>query len=311
MDDPNALTLPQLYAHLARGGLVRRLLDLARDEDLGSVGDRTSAACIPVGARAEARLVCRSGGIVAGLAAGPDLIGVFAPGRDVHLDVKLEDGGRAAANSTIAVLSGPLRDVLAIERTLLNLVGRLSGIATRTAMFVERMGTGVRARLFDTRKTTPGLRLLEKYAVRCGGGHTHRVGLYDAVLIKDNHLAGVAPDQLADFVAAASARARAAAGPDGLQFVQVEVESLAMLERVLGLPVGVVDIVLLDNMPADEMSECVRVRDRLAPRVELEASGGITLETIRRVAESGVDRISVGSLTHGAASIDVALDIDS
>ncbi|MCC6678985.1 MAG: carboxylating nicotinate-nucleotide diphosphorylase [Phycisphaerales bacterium] len=311
MDDPNALNLPQLYAHLARGGLVRRLLELARDEDLGSAGDRTGAACIPVGARAEARLVFRSGGIVAGLAAGPDLIDVFAPGRDVHLDVKLEDGGRAAANSTIAVLSGPLRDVLAIERTLLNLVGRLSGIATRTAKFVERIGPGMRARLYDTRKTTPGLRLLEKYAVRCGGGHTHRVGLYDAVLIKDNHLAGVAPDQLADFVARAAARARAAAGPGGLQFVQVEVESLAMLERVLGLPGGVVDIVLLDNMPADEMSESVRLRDRLAPRVELEASGGITLETIRKVAESGVDRISVGSLTHGAASIDVALDIDS
>lgn len=311
MDDPHALSLPAFYDHIVRSGLVRRLIELARDEDLGRPGDVTSAACIPAEARAEARLVCRSGGIVAGLAAGPELLDVFAPGVGVKLEIKLEDGRRAAANETVAVLSGPLRDVLAIERTLLNLVGRLSGIATRTAMFRERMGAGVRAGLYDTRKTTPGLRLLEKYAVRCGGGRTHRVGLHDAVLIKDNHLAGVGLDELAGFVKAASARARAAAGEAGLQFVQVEVESRAMLERVLGLEAGVVDIVLLDNMSADEMSECVRLRDRLAPRVELEASGGITLETIRGVAETGVDRISVGSLTHGAASLDVALDIDS
>lgn len=311
MVDPNTLSLPGLYSHLAQSGLIGKLLELAREEDLGQGGDRTSDACIPAEARVSARLVFRPGGVVAGLAAGPQIIGTFAPGRGVRLELRLEDGARAAAGETVALLSGPLRDVLAIERTLLNVVGRLSGIATRTAAFAERLGSGVRARLYDTRKTTPGLRLLEKYAVRCGGGQMHRVGLYDAVLMKDNHLSGVPLDGLATFVSAASARARAAAGPQGLQFVQVEVESLEMLECLLGLRPGVVDIVLLDNMHPDAMREGVRMRDRLAPGVELEASGGVTLETIRKIAETGVDRISVGSLTHGAASIDVALDIDS
>lgn len=304
------MSLSELYRSLARDGLVRRLLELARDEDLGAAGDRTSEACIPAGARGSARLVFRSGGVVSGLAAGPDLIDVFAPGRGLELDVRIADGERAGPGATAAVLSGPLREVLLVERTLLNLVGRLSGIATRTSEFAARLSAHGRARLYDTRKTTPGLRVLEKYAVRCGGGRMHRVGLHDAVLIKDNHLAGVEAERIAEFVSAASARARAAAGPGGLKFVQVEVESVGMLERLLGLRPGVVDLVLLDNMRPGEMRECVRARDRLAPRIELEASGGITLETIGAVSETGVDRISVGSLTHGAVSIDVALDLD-
>lgn len=309
MDDLNALPLAALYEHLARTGLVRRLVELARDEDLGRSGDRTSAATIGAEVRGEGRIVCRSAGVVAGLAAAPAIVGVFAPARGVELMAKAADGDRLAAGSTIATIKGPLRDLLAIERTMLNVMGRLSGVATRTARFVEALGGGVKAKLYDTRKTTPGLRVLEKYAVRCGGGYCHRMGLYDAVLIKDNHLAGVTNARLADFVAEAARKARAGSDAEPLKFVQVEVESEAMLERVLSLPSGLVDIVLLDNMTVDQMRACVGLRDRLSPRIELEASGGVTLETIRAVGQTGVDRISVGSLTHGATWLDIALDI--
>lgn len=323
--DLNALPLPEVYRALARGGLIRRLLELARDEDLGvamapsrpgergdhgtvNVGDVTTRACVPPDRQGRALLVAREEGVVAGLEAMGDVLGLLAPG--VRANARTRDGERVAIGSTLAELEGPLDEILEAERTLLNLIGRLSGIATRTSAFVEalRAAGPTRARLFDTRKTTPGLRMLEKYAVRCGGGHGHRLGLYDAMLMKDNHLAGVSMRDLPGFVRDAAVRARSEGR--SLSFVEVEVDSMAQFEALLTLPAGTIDIVLLDNMAPAVMAEASRIRDARAPGLELEASGGVTLDTIASVARSGVDRISVGGLTHHAVSLDVALDVE-
>lgn len=310
MVDPNALSLAEMYEHLAASGLVRRLLEIAREEDLGPEGaarDITSEVALPDGAIGEGEVVYRAGGVVAGLAVIPELLSVF--GAELEVRTLASDGERVAPGATVATLRGPLADLLGVERTLLNLVGRMGGIATRTAAFVAAAGTDVRARVYDTRKTTPGLRVLEKYAVRCGGGMTHRMGLHDAVLIKDNHLAGVELDGLAAAVTEAARQAWPLRARGELSFVQVEVDSLAQLERVLAVESGLIDLVLLDNMAPDDLRQAVAMRDRMAPEVQLEASGGVTLDTVRAIAETGVERISVGSLTHGAASVDVALDV--
>jgi nicotinate-nucleotide pyrophosphorylase (carboxylating) len=309
MRDLNSLPLPDLYRRLSEGGLVRRALELARDEDLGAVGDVTSRASVPEGERARAAIVARQAGTIAGLAVLPELIRVF--GARVELELEAEDGAGVAAGTRLAMLSGSKRDLLTVERTALNIVGRLSGVATRTAEFVRAVTAGgsggpVRARLYDTRKTTPGLRVLEKYAVRCGGGMCHRIGLFDAVLIKDNHIVGVGLDRLAAVVAEASRRAR---DEREVSFVEVEVESLAQLERVLGLGPGIVDIVLLDNMGLDDLRRAVAMRDASASKPALEASGGVRLDTVRAIAETGVERISAGTLTHGATWLDVAMDM--
>jgi len=318
--DLNGLSLEALYEHLAAGGAVRRLLELARDEDLGFAepprrpGDRegdarrgldvTTAACIAPERRCRAALVARSGGVVSGLAAFPELLRVFAP--SCVLAPMARDGGRVAPGATAAEIQGPLDEVLELERTALNLIGRMSGIATRTAEFARAIPAGSRAALYDTRKTTPGMRALEKYAVRCGGGRCHRLGLFDAALIKDNHLAGVPVRGLAAFVRDAATRARAIAA---LRFVEVEVDTLAQFDALLTLPRGTVEIVLLDNMEPEDLRRAAALRDARAPWLELEASGGVTLATIREIAGTGVDRISVGGLTHGAVSLDVALDV--
>jgi nicotinate-nucleotide pyrophosphorylase (carboxylating) len=205
-------------------------------------------------------------------------------------------------------------ELLTLERTMLNLVGRLSGVATQTARYVHAMrsanGEAPRAKLYDTRKTTPGLRVLEKYAVRCGDGHSHRMGLFDAVLIKDNHVAGLSPAELPAYVRQASERARELAGGT-LQFVMCEVDELEQLDALLTLPRGVLDIVLLDNMGVERLREAARRRDQMAPWLELEASGGVTIETIGAIATTGVDRISVGALTHSAVQLDVAMDMQA
>ncbi len=321
--DLNTLDLPALFARLAATGLVERAIALARDEDLGPdrgeevggrtrhpvPGDITTAACVEPSATATAALVVRAGGVVAGLAALPMLFRAFAPG--VRASLNAHDGEPVPAMTTVATLEGPLDEILELERTMLNLVGRLSGIATRTRRFVERMradAPGARANLYDTRKTTPGLRVLEKYAVRCGGGMCHRIGLYDAVLIKDNHLAGVVVGDLAGFVAGAASRARRLSRIPP-SFIEVEVDSLAQFEALLTLPKGTIDIVLLDNMDAATLRRAAARRDAAAPWLALEASGGVTLETVGALAATGVERISAGTLTHGASSLDVALDI--
>jgi nicotinate-nucleotide pyrophosphorylase (carboxylating) len=306
LPSPNDLPLPDLYAALAGTGLVRRLIELARDEDLGpSRVDATARAAIPPGGLIEGTVVAREAGVASGLAAGPEVAQVF--GASLEFEPLVADGTAVEPGTRLATLTGDPGEVLAAERTLLNLLGRLCGVATRTAEFVAVMGTGRRARLYDTRKTTPGLRVLEKYAVRCGGGFCHRMGLHDAVLIKDNHIAGVRPDRLAAWVADASERARAASPRPA--FFEVEVDSLDQLRALLILPPGVIDIVLLDNFSMAKVREAVALRDASNPALELEVSGGITLQTIRDLAATGVERISTGSVTHHAVWLDVALDV--
>ena len=301
----------ELWARIEQSGHVRRLIELARDEDLGEgadadeVGDVTSAATIDPSATCRGRVVLREAGVVAGLAAVPTVLEVFAP--DVAIEMHMRDGDRGDAGTSLATLVGPTRQVLAAERTMLNLVGRSCGIATRAAAFVaaagaeDTRGVGV----YHTRKTTPGLRMLEIYAARCGGARLHRAGLYDAVLVKDNHVAGVG--DLAKRLGPALAGVR---DRHELMFVEVEVDSLVQLRDVLSIPEGAIDIVLLDNMTTDQLREAVGVRDRTRPDVRLEASGGVTLDTSGAIAAAGVERISIGSITHGARALDVGLDFD-
>ena len=212
--------------------------------------------------------------------------------------VQVNDGSCLERGKTIATVSGSLRSILAAERTALNFLQHLSGIASLTRKFVEA-AAGFRAKILDTRKTTPGWRLLEKYAVRMGGGVNHRMGLFDAILIKDNHLAGLKAD-----LRKAVEMARAYPGNSGLP-AEVEVDSLGQLEDALAVRA---EIVLLDNMNLDELRAAVARRDAVAPSVLLEASGGVNLFTVRDIASTGVDRISVGALTHSAPALDIALD---
>lgn len=307
--DLNDLPLPVLYERLTGGGLARRLFELARDEDVGAAGDVTSRATVPEEARGNAAIVARAAGVVCGMAAAPGLLEAF--GVTARIEHAVPDGARVERGDRIGVLSGRKRDILMVERALVNLIGRLSGVATRAATFVDALGTGVRARLYDTRKSTPGLRVLEKYAVRCGGAMCHRLGLSDAVLIKDNHLVGVSLSDLPAFISSASRRARTEAAEHGttLGFVEVEADSLRQLERLLTVEPGLVDVVLLDNMSPHELRQAVALRDGAGSPVLLEASGGVRLESVRLIAETGVDRISAGTLTHGAAWLDVALDM--
>ncbi len=322
--DLNTLPLPDLYRRLVETGLVARLLELARDEDrLGILGvsrhgDVTSTAAPLAGRSTTARIVARQPANVAGLAVIPDLIRTFDAERTVSLTTHFADGQPVAAGDALATLSGELQTILQIERPLLNLLARLTGVATLTARFLHAMNqpptaapdhaaaSSHTAGLYDTRKTTPGLRALEKYAVRCGGGRSHRFNLADAILLKDNHLAGLADHELAAFVQNAADRARA---DRSLRFVQVEADRLEQLDAVLTLPAGLVDIVLLDNMKSDRLREACRRRDRHNPTLELEASGGVNLRNIAEIARTGVDRISVGALTHQATSVDLGLDI--
>ena len=276
----------------------------ARREDLGpDERDVTSELFIPADLDAAARLAPRRAGVMAGLAALPTIAAAYH--HDLEVELLAGDGRRVEAGEDVAVIAGPLRAILACERVALNLIGRLSGIATLTAEYVERC-RGAAAKVFDTRKTTPLLRGLEKYAVACGGGHNHRMGLYDAVLLKDNHLAHVPGDALRDKVAAAVERARRER--PALKFIEVEVDTLDQFDAVL---TAGVDLVLLDNLPVKALEQAVARRARRAESVQLEASGGVSLDTVAEVAATGVDRISVGGLTHAASSLDVGLDLEA
>jgi nicotinate-nucleotide pyrophosphorylase (carboxylating) len=274
--------------------VLRRLIDQALEEDLGTAGDITSRAVVPAGTRAVAHLVCREPGVVAGIEVAGEVFTVVDSG--VAFTRRIDDGATVAAATVLAEVSGEAASILAAERTALNFLGHLSGIATATAELVEAVA-GNRARISDTRKTTPGLRALEKEAVRAGGGVNHRFGLYDAVMIKDNHIAA------AGGIEAAVASVRAAVGHTVK--IEVEVTSLDQLKSLLAMPV---DIVMLDNMGPAEMAEAVGMVDR---RMLVEASGGVTLDNVREVAETGVDVISVGWITHSAPALDVALDFVS
>lgn len=290
----------------------RQVVRLAVEEDLGALGDCTTEALVAASAMGRAQITARQAGIVAGLRAVPLMLAEF----DARLEFfpALEDGSEVRPGQRVGQVEGPARGLLSAERTLLNLLGHLSGIATLTRRYVQAVA-GTQAQIYDTRKTTPGWRRLEKYAVRCGGGRNHRLGLFDAVLIKDNHLAWgaeVSAEGMPRFTPAqAVARARqwikqrVPALLVSRMIVEVEVDTLEQLAAVLPAQP---DVVLLDNMPPAKLAEAVARRNATAPTVQLEASGGITLETVRAIAETGVDRISVGALTHSAASLDFGLD---
>jgi nicotinate-nucleotide pyrophosphorylase (carboxylating) len=275
-----------------------RLARLALEEDLGTAGDLTSQAVIPPDQTGRAVLVARSPGVLAGL---PAAVGVFSlVNPALTFEPHKQDGDALQPNDRLLTVSGRMRSILAGERTALNFLQRLSGVATQTRRYVEAVA-GLPCQVLDTRKTTPGWRLLEKYAVRCGGGHNHRLGLSDGVLIKDNHLAALGTGREAVREAVRLARERYGTGVP----LEIEVDDLAQLD--VALAAGP-DMVLLDNMTPELMREAVRRRDAAAPGVLLEASGGVTLATVRAIAESGVDRVSVGALTHSATALDLALD---
>ncbi len=302
--DLNTLSLPDRGLALVPDGEVTRVLTSAIEEDGVLRGDITTLSIVPEGREVVAEFVSRDPGVLAGM----DLLvraSTLAPLADrVRIEACCADGEGITAGQTIGRLHGTWREVLSFERTLLNLVSRLCGVATRTARFVEAAGDGVL--VCDSRKTTPGLRLMEKYAVACGGGHLHRLGLDDAVMYKDNHLASVPGSSLASALADAIGRARA---DRPLRFVCIEVDRLDQFDEVLGLAPGLVDIVLLDNMDPDTLRKAVARRDTAGSSIALEASGGVALETIGAIAGTGVERIAVGSITHGVTWLDIGLDI--
>jgi nicotinate-nucleotide pyrophosphorylase (carboxylating) len=289
---PASLLHPEAFlSPLAIDEAVQRALD----EDLGRAGDITSIATIPERTPARALLIARQAGVIAGL---PLAVATFQKlAADINIQAHVRDGANVATGGHVLTISGPARAVLSGERTALNFVGRLSGIATLTSDYV-RHTAGTNLRICCTRKTTPGLRALEKYAVRCGGGFNHRFGLDDAILIKDNHIAvggGVGPGVV---------RGRTPAGH--LVKIEIEVDTLAQLREVLDT--GLADVVLLDNMDIEALTEAAKLAKG---RVVLEASGGVTQASIAKIAATGVDYVSSGALTHSAPNFDVALDIDA
>ena len=276
--------------------LIEPIVRAALAEDLGRAGDVTGQACIPADARMRAVFAARRPGVLAGI----DCVrlSVLALDPDAQVTPRLRDGETFEAGAVLADVEADARAFLAAERTALNLLGRLCGIATLTRAYVDAVA-GTSVRIADTRKTTPGLRALEKHAVLCGGGINHRFGLDDAILIKDNHVAvcgGIGP---------AVRRARAAVGH--LMKVEVEVDGLDQLDQALDLIAEGVgpDVVMLDNFSLDDLKTAVA---RTSGRVTLEASGRVNLQTVRAIAETGVDVISVGALTHSAATLDIGLD---
>lgn len=287
----------------AHGWNVDADIERAFQEDLGTKRtDVTSEMMIDRKQDGVAVVASREPGRLAGLALLSEVV-LHASAMDVEPTPHKADGDMLAPGDQIATLRGSLRDILKVERTLLNYLTHLSGVATLTAKYVEAVA-GTNAKIYDTRKTLPGLRWLQKYAVTCGGGHTHRLGLYDAMLVKDNHIAHIPLDELPDRLADAAEHARKKV--KGLKFVEVEVDSLDQLARVLTAPI---DMVLLDNMTNDQLCEAVTMRNERASHVELEASGGVGLDTVGEIAATGIDRVSVGALTHSAPALDIGLDI--
>ena len=280
---PRSLDLPPY--------LVERAVAVALAEDLGQAGDITTDAIVPAHARSDASIVARNPGVIAGLPLAAASFKALDP--DAQFVADVADGAQVAAGAYLARAQGKARALLTAERSALNFLGHLSGIATLTAAYVAAL-EGTKARIACTRKTTPGLRAFEKYAVRAGGGINHRFGLYDAVLVKDNHIAA------AGGLAQALAKLRACTGH--LVKVEVEVDTLDQLDEALRFPI---DAVLLDNMDVATMKKAVAMVDG---RVLTEASGGVNLQTVRKIAETGVDLISVGALTHSAPRLDLALE---
>jgi nicotinate-nucleotide pyrophosphorylase (carboxylating) len=273
--------------------LVESAVCAALEEDLGRAGDITTQATIPASASATAVIAARENGVVAGLPLARAAFRLLDP--NITFECCMDDAARVMRGDVVARISGPARAILSAERVALNYLGRISGIATLTWHYAARL-SHTKARVCDTRKTTPGLRAFEKYAVRCGGGANHRFGLDDAVLIKDNHIA------VAGGVAAALRAAKAHGGH--LVKIEIEVDTLDQLREVLDEGA---DAILLDNMTLEQLREAVSL---IGGRMTVEASGGVTLDTIAAIAETGVDLISVGALTHSAPALDLGLDIE-
>ena len=274
---------------------IEPLIRAALLEDLGRAGDITSELTVPAAKQAQAKIVARKAGRIAGLICAEIAFRLVDPG--LRFDVALPDGSDAAAGATLATVSGSARSILTAERVALNFAGPLSGTATLTAALVQAVD-GTQARIVCTRKTLPGLRALQKYAVRCGGGFNHRFGLDDAAMIKDNHI------QAAGGIAPALARLRAGLGH--MVRIEVEVDSLAQLEEALA---NGADTILLDNMSFSDLRRAVALASsNLGGKAVLEASGNVTLATVRAIAETGVDYISSGAITHSAPNLDIGLD---
>ena len=275
---------------------IRAIIQRALDEDV-AWGDVTTEHSVPADQCSHARLFAKQGGVLCGGGVFAETLAMVDP--RVVVDLVQRDGAILTAGDVVACAQGPTRALLTGERTALNFVQRLSGIATTTRAFADRL-RGLSTRLVDTRKTTPGLRVLEKYAVRVGGGHNHRFNLADAVLLKDNHLAAL---EGRGMDLASAIRTLREQIPHTMR-VEVEITALAQIDAVLA---GGADIVLLDNMSTEDMREAVR---RIAGRALTECSGNVTLETVRERAETGVDLISAGALTHSAKALDLSLEID-
>jgi nicotinate-nucleotide pyrophosphorylase (carboxylating) len=267
-----------------------RVVATALAEDVGE-GDLTTDGVVAAAARCRAELLVKEPGVLCGVTVAARVFQTLDPA--VAVEPLVEEGARLEGPAAVARLEGPARAVLTGERTALNLLGRLSGIATLTSRYVGTVA-GTRAKILDTRKTTPGLRALERYAVRCGGGRNHRFGLHDAILLKENHL------RIAGGIRAATA----ALGDRNGTFLEVEAETLDEVREAIEAGV---DRILLDNMSVQDIRRAVELA---AGRVPLEASGGITLDNVRAYAETGVDFVSVGALTHGARSLDVSLEVE-
>jgi nicotinate-nucleotide pyrophosphorylase (carboxylating) len=292
---------------------AQRLIALALLEDLGDRGDLTCQALISPHEAATVNVVARQPGVLAGSPIARLVFAALDP--TITWTARKRDSDSLAPRDVVASVRGPLAQLLVGERTMLNFLTHLSGVASLTRRFVDAVA-GTQAQILDTRKTLPGYRVLEKYAVRCGGGTNHRLGLYDGVLIKDNHLAAwtthekprgcnpSASDAAFAPTVADAVRTAREKSPPGVS-IEVEVETLDQLRDALD---GGPDIVLLDNMPPAALWEAVSIRNAKAPGVKLEASGGVTLENVRAVAETGVDRISIGALTHSAPALDLAFD---
>jgi nicotinate-nucleotide pyrophosphorylase (carboxylating) len=289
---------------------LRELIHLAKREDLRD-DDVTSRLMVPEGKIGVGTLVQKEVGIACGL----PIVEMVCRTYDERLRVELIPGfhievieGRFSDARTTPLLRirGPVRSLLSAERVLLNFLQRMSGVATQTQRFVRRIaGTG--SKIYDTRKTIPGFRALDKYAVVSGGGNNHRMGLYDGLLIKDNHLAELLPKDLVGYLSGVVKQCRS---EDASRLVEIEVDTFDQLREVL--KVDGVDVILLDNMDCPKMEQAVGLRDQMGRkgRVELEASGGVTLETVRSIASTGVERISVGAITHSAPALDISLEVE-
>ena len=301
MTDGSTLTKARREALLVQ---TRHLVQLAREEDLGP-GDITGSLLTGQG-NGRFRMIAKEEGVFAGHEIAQTILDAYQGGLTIEWREAGVDGRKLGdPPQELARIEGPVDKILAAERVLLNFLQRLSGIATLTRRFVEAVA-GTDAIIMDTRKTTPGWRHLEKYAVRCGGGQNHRLGLHDAVLIKDNHLTPFGAEQTAAAVLDMLGKAASLDPPPA--FVEVEADSLAQVEQLLG--VSGLDVVMLDNFALDDMRQAVALRDshNLRGKVKLEASGGVTLDTVADIAKTGVDYISVGALTHSAAALDLSLE---